>query len=118
VAFTRDSGVLALAGLDPEVLFWEVPSGKELPKLAGPELRKKQQSGVYALVFSPDGKRVIASDNNGKLFIWERDSGQLVKEWQAHQFRVSQLALSADGKVLVSRGASTALVWDLGGLLK
>jgi WD40 repeat protein len=118
LAFTRDSRVLALAGPDPQVHFWEVPSGKELPKMAGPELGKRQSSGIYALAFSPGGERLLTTDNYGKVFVWERDTGRLVKEWQAHQFRVSQLALSGDGTVLLTRGASTALVWDLAGLLK
>jgi WD40 repeat protein len=117
LAFSRDSRVLALGGLDPEIHFWEVPSGKELPKLAGPEMAKRQPSGVNALVFLPDGKRLVASDHCGKLFVWDRETGRLVKEWQAHKSSVSQLALSADGRTLVSRGASTALVWDLACML-
>jgi WD40 repeat protein len=117
LAFRRDSRVLAVAGSDPEVLFFEIPSGKELPKMPSTELAKKQPKGIHALLFSPDGKRLIMTDLFGKVLIWERGTGRLVKEWQAHQFCVSQLALSADGKVLLTRGASTALVWDLDQLL-
>jgi WD40 repeat protein len=118
LTFSRDSRVLAVTGLDPEVVYLDVPSGKELPKMPEAELAKKQPGGSYALVFSPDGKQLITSDNFGKVFVWQRDTGRLVTEWQAHQFRVSRLALSANGKVLLTRGASTALVWDLDGLLK
>src|SRR5262249_20878715 len=118
LAFSRDSRVLAVTGLDPEIVFLEVPSGKELPKMPETELAKKQPGGSYAVVFSPDGKQLITSDNFGKVYVWERDTGRLLAELQAHQFRVSRLALSANGKVLLTKGASTALVWDLEGLLK
>jgi hypothetical protein len=60
----------------------------------------------------------IPSVSFGKAYVWERDTGRLLRKWQAHQFRVSRLALSANGKVLLTRGASTALVWDLDGLLQ
>ena len=81
------------------------------------ELAKKQPRGTYALLFSPDGKRLFTTDLYGKVFIWERETGRLVKEWQAHQSGVSQLAVSADAKILLTRGASRALVWDLDRLL-
>jgi WD40 repeat protein len=118
LAFSRDSRMLAVTGLDPEVVFLEVPSGKELPKMPTAELAKKQPGGNYALLFSPDSKQLITSDNFGKVYIWQRDTGQLLQEWQAHQFRVSVLALSANGKVLLTRGANTALIWDLDNLLQ
>src|SRR5262249_541780 len=118
LAFSRDRRVLAVTGHDPEVVLLEVPSGKELPRMPEAELAKKQPGGSYALVFSPDSKQLITSDNFGKVYVWQRDTGRLLAEWQAHQFRVSRLALSANGKVLHTRGASTALVWDLDGLLQ
>jgi WD40 repeat protein len=117
LAFSRDSRVLAVTGYEPEVVFLEVPSGKELPKMPEAELAKKQPLGSYALLLSPDGKRLILADHYGKVYVWQRDTGRLVKEWQAHQSRVSRLALSANGKVLLTRGASTVLIWDLEGLL-
>jgi WD40 repeat protein len=117
LAFRRDSRVLAVAGGVPEVLFFEIPSGKELPKMPSTELAKKQPRGIYAPMFSPDGKRLFMADGFGKVLIWEVETGRLVKEWRAHQSGVRQLALSADGKILLTRGVSTALVWDLDRLL-
>jgi WD40 repeat protein len=70
------------------------------------------------LVVTPDGKTLIATDNFGNVFFWEVATGTLRLEWKAHQSRVNQLAISADGKVLLTRGATTALTWDVAELLK
>jgi hypothetical protein len=117
-AFRRDSRVLALAGLRPEVVFLEAPSGKELAGMPTAELAKKQPFGIRALHFLPDGKRLITTDAYGQIFIWERDTGRLVKEWYIEPCCVSRLTLSADGKTLLTRGANTVLVWDLDALLR
>ena len=118
VAYSPDGKSLAGAGNNDEIQFWEVATGKLQSKIAGPQARGKLQSGVYALLFTPDGKTLIATDNFGKIFFWDVATGALRLEWKAHQFRVSVLAISSDGKVLLSRGATTALVWDVAELLK
>jgi WD40 repeat protein len=118
VAFSPDAKTFAAGGTYGAIQLWDVTTGKELPSLSGPLVEEKHQSGVYALHFTPDGKTLVASDNFGKVFFWDIASGRLRLEWKAHQFRVSQLALSADGNILVSKGATTALVWDVSALLK
>jgi WD40 repeat protein len=121
--FRRDSRVLAVNAPDPGVVFLDVPSGKELPKMPKAELVKIHPGpGGVTLLLSPDGKLVITSGNTsgtfGKAYVWERDTGRLVTEWQAHQSFAHLVSLSPNGKVLLTRGESIALVWDLDGLLK
>jgi WD40 repeat protein len=118
VAFSPDGRTLALAGASGEIRFWDVATGKELPSLDNARVKEKHESGVYALTFSPDGKYLITTDNHGSVFFWEVAGGALRLGWKAHQFRVSSLTLSADGKILVSRGATTALVWDVARLME
>jgi WD40 repeat protein len=120
LAFSRDNRVLAVASFDTEILFVQVPSGKGLPHMPATESAQKLRSGngIFSLLFSPDGKRLIVADRRGNIFVFERASGRLLKEWQAHASGFPQLALSADGRVLVTRGANTALVWDMEQLLR
>lgn len=127
LAFSRDSRMLALVSPDSQraaagdgisaMVFLEIPSGKELLRMPKDKLPKMHRIGIYHLLFSPSGKRMIAADYSGKVFVWERETGRLVKEWQADEYGVSRLALSADGKVLLTQQAFTALIWDLGELL-
>jgi RNA polymerase sigma factor (sigma-70 family) len=46
------------------IRFWDVGTGKELARLGG------HGSGVTALEFSPDGKRLVAGLNNGTALVW------------------------------------------------
>ena len=119
LTFSSDSRLLAVAGhtsdRTPEIVFLDVPSGKETLKMLAAKLSKKHSSGVHALLFSPDGKRLFTSDSAGKIFVWQWETGRLVKEWQADPLGMS---LSADGKVLLTRGAFAALIWDLDALLE
>jgi WD40 repeat protein len=118
VAFSPDAKTLATGGTYSAIQLWDVASGKELPKLSNPQIKEKHQSGIYALLFTPDDNTLIATDNFGKIFLWDKATGRLKHELKAHQFRVSRLALSANGKVLVSLGATTAIVWDMSSLLQ
>jgi WD40 repeat protein len=118
IAFSRDAQTLAGAGNDEDIRLWDLKKGKELPRLSNNHVKEKLQSGVHALLFTPDGKTLIATDNHGKVFLWDLASGDLRVEWKAHQFRVTFLAMSDDGKVLLTKGATTALVWDIPEVLK
>jgi WD40 repeat protein len=118
VTFSRDGRTLAVAGFNTEIRFVDVPSGKELPRMLATESATKLRAGIFSLHLLPDGKRLIVVDRLRKIFIFERASGRLLKEWQADPTGVRQLVLSADGKVLVTHGANAALVWDLEQLLR
>jgi WD40 repeat protein len=118
VAFSPNGLVLAGAGIGDEIRLWDLKLGKEMPKLSNKLVKKKHHSGVYAMIFAPDGKTLITTDNDGRIFFWDVATGELRLEWMAHQFRVSVLAMSNDGKILLSRGGTTALVWDVAELLK
>jgi WD40 repeat protein len=114
VAFSPDGSTLAGAGLSESIRRWDLTTGKELPPLTSPVMEKKHDSGVFALTFLPDGKTLITTDNHGKVYFWELPTGKLLRELDAHRFRVS---VPADGKTLLTRGATNALVWDVPGLL-
>jgi WD40 repeat protein len=115
-AFSPDGKTLATAGTYGAIQIWDVTTGQELRTLSSPEIKEKHRSGIYALLFTPDGNTLIATDNSGKIFLWDVASGRLRLGWKAHEFRVSRLAQSADGKILVSLGGTTALVWDISAL--
>jgi WD40 repeat protein len=42
-----------------------------------------EDAGIYAVRFSPDGKQVVAGGSNGKIRVYETESGKLVKEFLA-----------------------------------
>ncbi len=69
---------------------------------------------VFAVAFSPDGKKVLTGslDNTAKL--WDEGSGAAEKTFTGHTFRVTAVAFSPDGKnILTGSKDQTAKLWDV-----
>jgi WD40 repeat protein len=105
----------------PDHFFWltlhDLASGKPLPppaSLPGP---------AACMAFSPDGRMLAtghaipdgSSDPASlpSVCLWEVATGKLRLQLSGHQRSVRSLAISPDGRLLVSGSAdATALVWD------
>jgi WD40 repeat protein len=67
-------------------------------------------ASVDALVFTPDGSRLISAHGDGKLRIWSPSpEGRLIKTIAAHDYPIKALALSPDGKTLATAGGFASL---------
>jgi len=65
--------------------------------------------------FSPDGKRLIATNASGSTWLFDVESGKELRRWEgAYQSAV----FSPDGKKLLMMGTHRAVLWDVEGLLK
>jgi WD40 repeat protein len=107
------------------------PDGRALAALFGGSLRLVDLDGNRelrrlevgysdgaTLAFSPDG-RVLAQGGHAELTLWDVATGAELCRMPGHRGAITSVAFSPDGKSLVS-GASdtTALVWDVKGLLE
>ncbi len=74
-----------------------------------------QLSGVYGVTFSPDGKYLAFSQQNGTIVLWNVTTGTLERSFSGHEGkRIWSLAFSPDGKSLASGGDDSAVyIWDL-----
>jgi RNA polymerase sigma factor (sigma-70 family) len=101
LTLSPDGKLLAVARADESLRFWELPSLKEARSLRG-----------ACVAFSPDGRLMAcggrgdqAGDfNAGVIRLYERTTGQLVRELRGHKTQVAALAFTPDGKTLLSRG--------------
>jgi hypothetical protein len=57
------------------------------------------------------GRRLVAGDIEGRVTVWDIDTGDLLARWQAHRGRVSALEALGDGSVVVSAGWDGAVQW-------
>lgn len=71
--------------------------------------------GVYSLTAS--GPQIFSGGGDGSVKLWSRD-GRLVREWQAHDKRVTGIALSPDAQRLYTASRDqTAAIWTTNGQL-
>ncbi len=118
-AFSPDGHTLVVAPfVSGPIRQWDSDTGKQLPPITSKVMQEKLPRGVSTLGFLPDGETLLTSDVNGKVYFWEIATGRLRLELNANRSGVWHLAVSTDGKILLTVGVTDALVWDLESLLK
>lgn len=69
--------------------------------------------GLVAAAFSPDGKLVALGQggetDTGKVHLMDAETGKLVRTISGHQYGVTDLLFTADGKHLISTGRDTTV---------
>jgi WD40 repeat protein len=79
--------------------------GSEQPRLP---------SGIGALVFSPDGRRLlVTSHDNGELIAWDMGTRRKLASARGHLAQVHSLARAANGSELVSEASEGWRRWRL-----
>ncbi|KZP19698.1 WD40 repeat-like protein [Athelia psychrophila] len=115
VAFATQGGMLVVlsASVDGTIRTWDATTGNELLSK-----RRNISSPVLAMACSADGSLVVGSSTDGKLRVWKSmAAGNPHKFLEKHNDLVRErcLALSDDGKILVSASADTTVRrWDVG----
>ena len=111
VAWSPDGRRLASVGSGRgggELIVWEVHSGERTQTLVG------QSVMASAVVWSPNGERLVSGGGDGTLRWWEVQRGECVRVREAHQGTVHSLKVSPDGSRLASCGDDGAIrLWDL-----
>jgi serine/threonine protein kinase/WD40 repeat protein/formylglycine-generating enzyme required for sulfatase activity len=74
----------------------------------------KPEERVFNRVgWSPDGRQVVTSDDDGKVRLWNVGEGRLVRELTGHQGRVWNVAWSPDGTKIASCGVDKSVrIWE------
>ncbi|MEM7245825.1 MAG: protein kinase [Acidobacteriota bacterium] len=68
---------------------------------------------VYAVVLSPDGRRLVSASHDGVIRTWDARTGEALAVLRGHEDYVHDLALTPDGEALVSgSGDGTSRIWD------
>jgi WD40 repeat protein/tRNA A-37 threonylcarbamoyl transferase component Bud32 len=81
---------------------------------SGPErlLFRGHSGGIPALVFSPDGKRLVSVSKDQRTTIWNPLTGEAVHSLQRAEAVLQSVAFSPDGRLLLTGDQGTFYLWD------
>ena len=90
---------------------WDVASGNRLVKFEKHNIRRGTPRDVH---YSPDGRFVATSHNDGKFSLFDSKTGKLVKTISPYDKDVVKFVFSPDGKYIISQESyKTLKCWGL-----
>jgi tetratricopeptide (TPR) repeat protein len=69
-------------------------------------------ASIGTVEFSPDGKHLLSSGNDGEVKIWDSQTGQLLRTLQPFEQFGGGVAYSADGRLAVTTDYPHVTLWD------
>jgi eukaryotic-like serine/threonine-protein kinase len=73
----------------------------------------RHDAAVFCAVFSPDGRRIASSDQDGWVKLWDARTGRELLQFRAHPEHARCVAFSPDGRRLATASwDGTVKVWD------
>ena len=116
VAVSAD-GRRVVSGGEETVRVWDLDTGEPPHALAGLSIKANTHGlrrRVQAVAISADGRRAVSGGGDGKLRVWDLDTGELLHDLTSDDEGVNAVAISADGRRAVSGNWDEAVrVWDL-----
>ncbi len=113
LTLTPDGLTLVAGGPGPTINRYDPQTGEKLQPFADVELGEGQ-SLVGAMRFTPNGRTLVISLNDGDVLVFDYPSGELLMTLEGHVAAVIGMDITSDGRYLVTASFDgKAIVWDL-----
>jgi hypothetical protein len=108
IAFSLNGKWIASSGSDDRtVKLWKAATGEVQKTMVG------HLDLVYAVAFSPDGKRIASGSDDETVRLWNATTGEIQKTLIGHSSVVNAVSFSPDGKRIASGSDDrTVKLWD------
>lgn len=107
VAVSPDNRWIASGSDDRSIRLWNLHTGQLIRTLGG--WLGGHRQAVKALYFHPDRKRLASGSSDKTIRLWKIASGKELRCITGYQHPITQVAISPDGKTLVSGCTGQAL---------
>ena len=98
-----DQRAIATSSYDKLIKLWDIDSGKEIRTL------KDHIDAVYALEFTPDGKRLVSGGADRTVKIWNVATGERLYTFGEPADGINTLAIDPSGKYVAAAGADKTI---------
>ena len=98
IDFGPDGTFLASASYDGTVRVWNLEKKRQVAAL---DIKKLTEHNPTQVIFSPNGSLVAIAVYNGQLILWDFQTQKILRQID-HQLSFPEIALSLDGKTLLS----------------
>jgi WD40 repeat protein/uncharacterized caspase-like protein len=73
----------------------------------------EHSGGITSIAFSPNGRQVLAGSADWTAWLWDANSGNVIRKFEGHTKGVTSVAFSRNGKhALTGSWDNTARLWD------
>ncbi|MEM9701513.1 MAG: hypothetical protein AAF907_03605 [Planctomycetota bacterium] len=119
IELSKDGRLALSGGRDGKIHVWDISAGKSLRTFKSDAWEEANTGGqpriIAKVAVTPNGKRAVSSLwGPGTLKLWDVATGTCLQTMEGHESDVPALAITPDGRKLVSGSNDETLkIWDL-----